>query len=141
MRKHLIKLQYQQLQGLIGQRDKLQIKTDELRRQQLALEQARAKLVAPPQHISAMNLLNQGHIRQQLDRVLVGHLQQVQIAEQDQARLTRLSQVQAGKVKGLELLELKREQEARHKQQRQEWEQQLEWCLNSSRKRKLEAIR
>ena len=130
MRKHLIKLQHQQLQGLIGQRDKLQTKTDELRRQQQALEQARALLSTPPLHISAMNLLNQGHIRQQLDRVLVGHLQQLAIAEQDQARLTRLSQVQAGKVKGLELLELKRAQETRHQQQRQEWEQQLEWCLN-----------
>lgn len=134
MRKHLIKLQHQQLQGLIGQRDKLQLKTEHLRRQQQALEQARAQLIAPPQHISAMNLLNQGHIRQQLDRVLISHQQQVHIAEQDQARLTRLSQVQAGKVKGLELLELKRAQAARQKQQRQEWEQQLEWCLKDSRK-------
>ena len=134
MRKHLITLQHQQLQGLIGQRDKLQIKTEQLRRQQSALEQARAQLIAPPQHISAMNLLNQGHIRQQLDRVLVSHQQQVHIAEQDQARLTRLSQIQAGKVKGLELLELKREQAARQKHQRQEWEQQLEWCLNSRKR-------
>lgn len=130
MRKHLIRQQHQQLQGLIGQRDRLQIKTAELRRQQQALEQARTLLNSVPLQVSAMNLLNQGHIKQQLNRVLVGHQQQLQIAEQDQARMTRLSQQQAGKVKGLELLELKREQETRQRQQRQEWEQQLEWCLN-----------
>lgn len=130
MREQLIRQQHQQLESLIVQRDRLQMKTDQLRSQQQALEQARAMLNSAPMQMSAMNLLNQGHIKQQLGRVLAGHQQQLQIAEQDQERMARLTRQQAGKVKGLELLELQRAREAQQKLQRQEWEQQLEWCLN-----------
>lgn len=130
MRNHLIRQQRQQLDVLIQQRDRLMIKESELRRQHQALEQARESLSGLPRVVSGASLLNQGLIKQQLTRVLNGHQQQLMVAEQDQERLARLSRQQAGKVKGLELLEQQRRQRERQRQQRQEWENQLEWCLN-----------
>ena len=134
MRKRLIRQQREQLDSLVQQRDRLNERAEQLQRQQSALEQARNGLAGAPLAASAISLLNQGHIRQQLNTVIDGHLHQLKAAQQDSERLQRLSRQQAGKVKGLELLEQRREQEARRDAQRREWEAQLEWCIRPADK-------
>ncbi|AEY02563.1 hypothetical protein GU3_14050 [Oceanimonas sp. GK1] len=133
MRNHLINQQREQLHGLIQQRDKLNERAEKLQQQHQALEQARRGLAGVPAAASPVSLLNQGLIRQQLNTVIDGHRRQLAAAQQDSERLQRLSRQQAGKVKGLELLEQRRADTARRDAQRREWEAQLEWCCRTVR--------
>ncbi len=134
MRRHLINQQKEQLTSLIQQRDNLQQRAQQLQHQHQALLQARSGLAAVPAG-GALGLLNQGHIRQQLNAVIEGHRHQLAAAQQDSERLQRLSRQQAGKIKGLELLEQKRAEQYHREQQRREWEAQLEWCVRPADKR------
>lgn len=134
MRKHLINQQREQLDSLIRQRDQLNERAGQLQQQQCSLEQARAGLSRVPAGTGAIGLLNQGHLRQQLNSVIEGHSRQLEAARQDSERLQRLSRQQAGKLKGLELLEQRRVQQIRREQQRREWENQLEWCVRPADK-------
>jgi hypothetical protein len=130
MRNHLIKQQQQQLDSLLQQRDRLAEREAVLQEQEQRLRQARQLLAEPQARTSALGLLNQGQIRQHLEQVLAVQQRQLQAATQDRERFARLSRQQAGKVKGLELLEQERRQEQQRRQQNREWENQLEWCLS-----------
>ncbi|MBL1378861.1 hypothetical protein [Zobellella iuensis] len=132
MREHLLRQQQQQLNSLLQQRDRLAEREAELHEQRQRLQQARQLIAEPLARTSALGLLNQGHIKQQLGQVMEAQQRQLLVAAQDRERFARLSRQQAGKVKGLELQELQRRQALQRRQQNREWENQLEWCLSQA---------